>query len=191
MGIKNIARIPRLLPLATAAVLASVLLLVAACSDDGADGGQSDGSTTTTSATTPPAESPAETGDSSTPISLPVTTVVFTNSAGERVELQVEIADEPGERSVGLMFRESMPEDAGMIFLYEEDHLGGFYMKNTLIPLSIAFVDAGGTIVDIQDMEPETVETHRPPEPYRNAIEANQGWFDRNGIDVGDTVDIP
>lgn len=191
MGIKSIARIPRLLPLATA-VLASVLLLVAACSDDGADEGQPDGSATTTAAaTTPPAASPDESDDSPTPISLPTTTVVFTNSAGERVELQVEIADEPGERSVGLMFRESMPEDAGMIFLYEEDHLGSFYMKNTFIPLSIAFVDAGGTIVDIQDMEPETVETHRPPEPYRNAIETNQGWFERNGIDVGDTVDIP
>ena len=61
-------------------------------------------------------------------------------------------------------------------------------MRNTLIPLSIAFVRENGTIIDIQDMEPETTELHRPDEKYRDAIEVNKGWFDRNNITVGDVV---
>lgn len=118
-------------------------------------------------------------------------TVVFTTTTGNEVDLQVEIADDPDERAQGLMFRESLPENSGMLFVYTEDHIAGFWMKDTLIPLSIAFVTADGTIIDIQDMKPETTESHRPPDLYRNAIEANQGWFERNGIAVGDTAVLP
>lgn len=122
---------------------------------------------------------------------FPVGTAVFTTAAGESVELEVEIADDGAERAQGLSSRESLPENSGMVFIYAEDHLGAFWMKDTYVPLSIAFVAADGTIIDIQDMEPLTEELRRPPDVYRNAIEANQGWFDRNGISAGDTVAVP
>jgi uncharacterized membrane protein (UPF0127 family) len=101
------------------------------------------------------------------------------------VDLLVEIADSPEERSRGLMFRESLPEDQGMLFIFESDGQHNFYMRNTLVPLSIAFIKADGTIVEIEDMEPQTEELHSGPEPYRYAVEANQGWFERNGIRAG------
>ena len=166
-------------------LLALVLMLNAAA----ACGGDGDDSPAPAATGGGPAATPAAAATS--PATLPVATLVFTSRAGERIELHAEVADEPSERARGLMFRESMAEDAGMIFVYDDDHIGGFYMKDTLIPLSIAFVAADGTIVDIQDMEPETLDTHRPPEPYRHAIEANQGWFQRNGIAPGDRVEIP
>jgi uncharacterized membrane protein (UPF0127 family) len=157
--------------------LLSVLCLFAAACGSGADNAPE-----TSSPTARP------TGDA-TPLASNV--AIFTNSAGEQIELEVEIADTPDERSQGLMNREALAENSGMLFLYEEDHQGGFWMRNTLIPLSIAFVLEDGTIIDIQDMEPETTELHRPDEKYRNAIEANQGWFDRNNIAAGDVVAIP
>ena len=67
----------------------------------------------------------------------------------------------------------------------------GFYMKDTLIPLSIAFIDANGTIVDIQDMQPQTTDVHYSEKPYRYAVEANQGWYGEKGIVVGDKVEVP
>lgn len=112
-------------------------------------------------------------------------------SAGNEAVLFVEVADSPEERQQGLMHRESLPEDAGMLFVYEEDTGTGFSMRNTTIPLSIAFVTAGGVIVDIQDMEPLSEEVHRSPQPYRYAVEANQGWFGDNGVEVGDVVQLP
>lgn len=175
---------PRTVPVSRVrlAVLFVVLLVASsvACGDDDV------GSVTATPA-------PTVTGTPifvarGTPQPSPAATAVFTNRAGDEVSLLVEIADEPDERSLGLMFRESMPENSGMLFLYENDHRTGFWMKDTLIPLSIAFVAADGSIIDIQDMEPETTESHKPPASYRNAIEANQGWFERNGVAVGDTV---
>lgn len=171
----------RFFPALPFVVIVIVALLAAACAGDA-------NPPTGQTPTVVVSPAPGTTG-AGTP--MPSATLVFTNSAGERVELVAEIADEPEERARGLMFRESMPEDHGMVFIYDEDHLGGFYMKDTLIPLSIAFVAADGTIVDIQDMEPETLDTHRPPKPYRHAIEANQGWFERNGIAPGDRVEIP
>jgi uncharacterized membrane protein (UPF0127 family) len=126
------------------------------------------------------------------PFSPPTFTyvVTFSNSSGEPIDLEVEIADTAGERSQGLMFREALADDAGMLFFYEDDHRGGFWMKDTFIPLSIAFVREDGTIIDIQDMEPETTKLHRPDERYRNAVEVNQGWFARNGIAIGDILDV-
>lgn len=167
----------------TALFLTLLVTLAAACSG-GDDGGSGDTAAPTASETPAPSISEA-------PQSLPTDTVVFTNSAGESVDLTVEIADDTDERAQGLMFREELPEDSGMLFVYPDDHLGGFWMKDTLIPLSIAFVTADGVIIDIQDMEPETTESHRPPDVYRSAVEVSQGWFDRNGIAVGDTVAIP
>lgn len=120
-----------------------------------------------------------------------MTTLVFINSAGEEVELDVEVADDLDEQMRGLMFRRRLAENAGMIFVFESDHLTGFIMKDTRIPLSIAFISADGTIIDIQDMEPLTLNSRRPDRVYRHAIEVNQGWFERNAIEVGDRVVLP
>jgi hypothetical protein len=118
-------------------------------------------------------------------------TIVVIGGEGEGVELMVELARTAGERSRGLMFREELAEDGGMLFVYEEDTEAGFWMKDTLIPLSIAFIAADGTILDIQDMEPLSEDTHRPPEPYRYALEVNQGWFREHGLGREDRVEIP
>ncbi len=118
-------------------------------------------------------------------------TIVVIGGEGDGVELTVELARTAGERSRGLMFREELAEDGGMLFVFPEDTEAGFWMRDTLIPLSIAFIAADGTIVDIQDMEPLSTELHRPPERYRYALEVNQGWFQQNGFDVGDQVEIP
>lgn len=161
----------RLLPL-----FAVLFLLVAACGSAADDGLETASSITIpTGDTTPSASNVA----------------IFTNSFGKQVALEVEIADTSDERSQGLMNRQDLAENAGMLFLYEDDHQGGFWMRDTLIPLSVAFVLENGTIIDIQDMEPQTTELHRPDEKYRNAIEVNRGWFERNGIAVGDIVEIP
>lgn len=117
--------------------------------------------------------------------------IVITNSEGEEYELNVEIADDKEERKEGLMDRESLCEDCGMLFVYEEDVHKGFWMKDTYISLSIAFISEDGTINEIQYMQPRTLETHKPNKPYRYALEVNQGYFSERNIKAGDTVDIP
>ncbi len=119
---------------------------------------------------------------------LPV--VTFTTAEGQQVPIAVEIADTEPLRETGLMNRPSLPDDQGMAFLWENDVTEAFWMKDTLIPLSIAFIAADGTVVDIQEMQAETLDPHIPAAPYRVAIEANAGWYSRNGVQVGDTADL-
>jgi hypothetical protein len=119
------------------------------------------------------------------------TIVVIGGDEGEGVELTVELARTAGERSRGLMLREELAEDGGMLFVFPGDTEAGFWMKDTLIPLSIAFIAEDGTILDIQEMEPLSEDVHRPPEPYRYALEVNQGWFEEQGFGTGDRVEIP
>jgi len=109
------------------------------------------------------------------------------------VSVDVEIADSDEERQVGLMNRESLPEDAGMLFVFEEDVDFGFWMKNTLIPLSIAFADADGEIVRILDMEPceaDPCTVYEPEATYRTALEVNQGAFADWGVAEGDRLTL-
>ena len=102
--------------------------------------------------------------------------------------LSLEIARTEAERERGLMFRESLPWDSGMLFVYTAPSQGGYWMRDTLIPLSIAWLDQDGTIVDIQDMQPQTDTVHIPAAPYWYALEVNQGWFAANGVGVGQRV---
>lgn len=108
----------------------------------------------------------------------------------------VEIADEPVKLSRGLMFRRSMPADEGMLFIFETEEPRSFWMKNTFIPLSIAFANAAGVIVDIQDMSPVKSEMETSPptyvsaKPAKYALEMNQGWFLQNQIKVGDHLNL-
>lgn len=122
---------------------------------------------------------------------LATVTIVPSDDEGARAELTVEVPRTYEEFSRGLMFRESLPEDRGMLFVFGEDTQTGFWMKDTSIALSIAFIAEDGTILDIQEMEPLSTEVHQPPGPYRYALEVNQGWFRRHGFGPGDRVEVP
>ena len=104
--------------------------------------------------------------------------------------IKVEVARTEREKEKGLMFREKLGRDEGMLFIYGEEETLSFWMKNTRIPLSIAFIDKKGKIVDIQDMEPFSLQTYVSSSPAKYALETNQGWFTRNGIHVGDSVEL-
>jgi uncharacterized membrane protein (UPF0127 family) len=123
------------------------------------------------------------------PSSSPV--VRFTGADGRMHDVKVELVASPAERARGLMERPSMPEDAGMLFVFPTDTDGAFWMKDTLIPLSIAFIAADGTVVALDDMQPQSTDLHQPGARYRYALEVNQGYFARAGIRVGDKVQLP
>ena len=103
-------------------------------------------------------------------------------------EIRVEVAKTEEERSRGLMERASLGKDEGMLFIFEAEGIHGFWMKNTLLPLSIAFIDKEGNIVQITDMEPRTLSVHDPPKPVLYALEMNRGWFATNRIKAGDIM---
>ena len=103
-------------------------------------------------------------------------------------EIRVEVARTPEERAVGLMARKHLGKEEGMLFIFEEEGYHSFWMKDTLIPLSIAFIDREGRIVKITDMKPLTLTSHPPPKPILYALEMNQGWFSKNRIKIGDIV---
>lgn len=103
--------------------------------------------------------------------------------------IQAEVADSQQARMTGLMHRKSMLAHEGMLFVFEAAGKQCFWMKNTLIPLSIAFLDDSGKIVNIADMAPETEESHCSEKPVRLALEMNQGWFKAKGIGPGRVID--
>lgn len=112
-------------------------------------------------------------------------------SGGETVKLQVEIADTDTERQRGLMERTALGENRGMLFVFDSEQTRSFWMKNTLIPLSVAYINSEGRIIDIQDMQPLDETSHPSAEPAQYALEVNQGYFAEHGVKVGDTVDLP
>ena len=122
---------------------------------------------------------------------LPTTTVTLTPSDGAGpVEVRAEVADDDAERQRGLMERDELADDAGMLFVFGREQQLSFWMRNTRVPLSIAYIAADGRIVDIEDMEPFDDRTQHPSaEPARYALEVNQGFFEERGIEVGDTVE--
>lgn len=103
-------------------------------------------------------------------------------------EIWVEVARTPAERALGLMDRKHLGKEEGMLFIFEEEGYHSFWMKNTLIPLSIAFINKEGRIIKITDMKPLTLNSHSPPQPVLYALEMNQGWFTKNKIKVGDVM---
>ncbi len=102
--------------------------------------------------------------------------------------IEAEVANTPGDRATGLMNRAALPPQRGMLFVFPEAGLQCFWMKNTLIPLSIAFLDDEGRIVHIADMQPQTLENHCSPKPVRFALEMNAGWFSRRGLAAGTRI---
>jgi len=106
------------------------------------------------------------------------------------VEITVEIARTEEERSQGLMHRKKLPDGEGMIFVFDRDQQLSFWMKNTVIPLSIAFIASNGRIIEIRDMRPLDLSAIQSSRSVRYALEAPQGWFDRAGIKPGDVVNL-
>ncbi len=106
-------------------------------------------------------------------------------------KIKAEVANTEDEKSRGLMFRGKLGPDEGMLFIYEREEFLSFWMKNTPLPLSIAFLDQHGRIVDLQDMEPFNLRTHTSTRPAKFALEMNLNWFRKNGVKTGDVVRMP
>jgi hypothetical protein len=106
------------------------------------------------------------------------------------VEVEVEIAEDSDSRRTGLMNRKSMDENHGMLFIFETDQKLSFWMKNTLIPLSIAYISSYGEILEIYDMKPESLRPVQSLNSVRYALEMNKGWFERHGVVPGDYLDL-
>ena len=103
-------------------------------------------------------------------------------------EIWVEVADGPETRSRGLMHRDALARDRGMVFLYPRERILTFWMRNTRIPLSIAYIQSNGRIAQIRDMEPYDETNLKSSVPCLYALEMNQGWFERAGVVAGDRV---
>jgi uncharacterized protein len=122
-----------------------------------------------------------------------LSTVVIDASNGEKVEVRVEIADNPISRYLGLRGRENLPVNRGMLFVYSKEQQLSFTMEDTPTPLSIAFIDSKRRIIGIQDMKPLDDEPpgYDSPEPAQYALEVNRGFFDQRGVKVGDKAKLP
>jgi len=99
--------------------------------------------------------------------------------------INAELASTPPQREIGLMFRSVMPANDGMLFVFEQPGQQCFWMKNTLIPLSVAFIGDDGSVVNIDDMKPQTLDSHCSAKPVRFVLEMNEGWFAKRGIKAG------
>ena len=120
--------------------------------------------------------------------------VVRITQNGREATLSVEIANTPKARAQGLMGRERMNENAGMLFVYEDDARRFFWMKNTRIPLSLAFIDSSGEVLEIIHLQPHKpgtrIPSYRSRQKVRRVLEVNQGWFLRNGFGLGARVSL-
>jgi uncharacterized membrane protein (UPF0127 family) len=100
-------------------------------------------------------------------------------------QIDAQLAVSPDQRATGLMYRKQMPQQEGMLFVFEEPGVQCFWMKNTLLPLTAAFVGDNGEIVNLADMKPQTTDSHCSARPVRYVLEMNQGWFAKKGIKAG------
>lgn len=99
--------------------------------------------------------------------------------------IDAQVARTPEQRQTGLMYREQMPTREGMLFVFEQPATQCFWMKNTLLPLTAAFVADDGRIVNLVDMKPQTTDSHCSTEPVRYVLEMNEGWFAKRGVKAG------
>jgi uncharacterized membrane protein (UPF0127 family) len=108
----------------------------------------------------------------------------ITLSAGIH-QIDTQVALTPEQHAVGLMYRKDMPQHEGMLFVFQNPTKQCFWMKNTILPLTAAFVADDGTIVNLEDMKPQTTESHCSVKPVRFVLEMNQGWFTKKGLKAG------
>ena len=181
--------------LATALILLlSSLLFMAGCGGEEKSESTSEDAPETTAAS-------SESAGASVPDGSATVALIPSKGGGERVEVEAEIADDIFEVTRGLMYRTELAENQGMLFVFSDEQQRSFWMKNTLIPLSIAYMDSEGRIVDIQKMElvedtGQTVPDAELPryvsaEPAMYALEVKQGFYEERGIEVGDTAELP
>ena len=102
--------------------------------------------------------------------------------------IRAQLAITPLQRQIGLMHRRDMPTQEGMLFVFDEPSQQCFWMRNTLIPLSIAFLADDGTVVNLADMQPQSDDSHCSAKPVRYALEMNQGWFAKRGVKPGTRI---
>ena len=102
--------------------------------------------------------------------------------------IRAEVVSDPETRAQGLMYRKTLAQNAGMLFIFDEPSIHCMWMKNTLVPLSVAFIDDAGTIVNIEDMEPGSETSHCAGQPVRYALEMNRDWFATRGIKPGNRL---
>ena len=100
-------------------------------------------------------------------------------------QIDAQVARTPEQRATGLMHRKEMPTHEGMLFVFDEPQQQCFWMKNTLLPLAVAFLSDDGTILNIEEMAPQTLQSHCSAGPVRYVLEMNKGWFARRGIKPG------
>lgn len=105
--------------------------------------------------------------------------------------IQAQVASTPQQRAVGLMHRADMPANEGMLFVFEQAAVQCFWMKNTLLPLTAAFVQDDGTVVNLADMQPQSLDSHCSARPVRYVLEMHQGWFAKRGIQNGFKLNGP
>jgi uncharacterized membrane protein (UPF0127 family) len=115
--------------------------------------------------------------------SLPVISLKIGNET-----IRAEVASTPSSQQLGLMYRKNLPDDAGMLFVFEQKAGHCFWMHNTDLPLAIGFIDDDGRIVNIEEMKPQTDDNHCPNRAIRYALEMNTGWFDKRKIAPGASV---
>ena len=108
----------------------------------------------------------------------------------EKYLSQIEVVSTLEDRNTGLMFRKSLPDDGGMIFVWDRKKIQCMWMKNTLIPLSVAYIEDTGEIIGIYDMVPLSMKSVCSKKPVLYALEVNKGWFLKNGFHVGDFINI-
>jgi len=111
-------------------------------------------------------------------------------SAGMHL-IDVQLAVTPEQQATGLMYRREMPQPEGMLFVFQQASRQCFWMKNTLLPLTAAFVADDGTITNLADMKPQTTESHCSVKPVRYVLEMNRGWFAKRGIKAGSKLGGP
>ena len=104
-------------------------------------------------------------------------------------KLTAEVASTDAQRSTGLMHRRMLPENRGMLFIFPDVAMHGMWMMNTFVPLSVAFLDREGRIINIEDMQPQTQNSHTAAKPAKYALEMNLGWFAKRGIKPGAKVE--
>jgi hypothetical protein len=114
-------------------------------------------------------------------------TLTFSND----VRIEVEYANDPQTRALGLMYRREMCDNCGMLFKFDSVKIASIWMKNTYIPLDLAYINAFGKVVDIKPLKPHDLTSVPSPVPVLYALEMNQGWFAENKIAIGDTVKLP
>ena len=121
-------------------------------------------------------------------IEMPTRALQINTADGDSLIVNAEIAAKEPEREHGYMERRNIPDGTGMLFVFEKDQVLHFWMKNTPHPLSIAYIDSDGVIIDIFDMTPHSLSSVSSTRSVRYALEVPQGWFEKSGISTGDVV---